>query len=137
MATAAGQCTNSGPCINQKVAPEMNAAARMFQVLVRAPNRTPLNMSSSMGGARSMEQITMAPPFRCSRCRHDAHDGPDQHLCTKVCHERGDDVPPSQTVAVWRGDIGCLHRLRGGCRGVSPEAAQHDGKAVSQGFVHA
>ena len=60
MATAAGQWTNSGPCINQKVVPEMSAAARMFQVLARAPNRTPLNMSSSIGGARSTAEMIQA-----------------------------------------------------------------------------
>ena len=60
MATAACQCTNSGPCISQKVVPEMSAAVRMFQVLARAPSRTPLNMSSSMGGASSTAEITQA-----------------------------------------------------------------------------
>lgn len=69
----------------------------------------------------------MAFSFRCSRCRHDAHDGPDQHLCAEVRHERGDDVPSSQR---------CLHRSRGSYRCVSPGAAQHDGKAVRQDFVH-
>ena len=78
----------------------------------------------------------MVSSFCCSRGRNDAHDGPDQHLCAKIRHERADDVSSSQTAAVWQGDNGCPHRLRGRYRSVSPGAAQHDGKALRQGLVH-
>ena len=78
----------------------------------------------------------MVSSFSCSRSRNDAHDGPDQHLCANIRREGADDISSSQTAAVWRGDNGCPHRLRGSYRCVSPGAAQHYGKALRQGFVH-
>ena len=100
-----------------------------------ARNETSGQGYGNQSGQR-LDEIAIASSFRGPRCRHDSDDGPDQHLCAKVRRERGDDVPSSQTAAVWRGDNGRLHRLRGSYRGVSPGAAQHDGKAVRQGLVH-
>jgi len=59
--TAAGQWTNSGPCISQNVRPEASAALLRLQLWARPPRNAPRNINSSIGGASSTAENIHAP----------------------------------------------------------------------------